>query len=164
MPKVKKQPAPAKAKRTKKAKEEVFPPLPEAITEGQKPTLSQLFRKYATVHALKQEKTEAISQIQVALLPIDAALTDIEEQIDTQLKEQGLIKGGMEGFNFNYSSSSRTVVEDESLLPESCWTPKVDLTKVKQFLADYDEETAKAEFGAYILKSKLLKIKPAEEK
>lgn len=121
-------------------------------------TLSDLFKRYRSIDDQMANLKSQIALLNLQLAPLSLALQDQQELIDNKLKEQGIEKGKLEGYAYTYTKSTKTVIIDEDLIPDECWTPKPDANKIKKFLQNIPA-TDQAEFGAQLLTSKSLSIK-----
>lgn len=124
----------------------------------QEPDLLTLFKLYreADIRIAEIESREAL--LLVEKHPYSSLKADLHEMIDAGLKARGIEKGTLEGYAYKYTSSTKTVILDEEAIPESCFTPKVDAYKVKEYIKNLPPES---DFDAAELQTtKSLQIKP----
>lgn len=132
--------------------------------EPQRPaTLTELFVMYRSISDKIDQVKNEMAPMQLKLTPLTLALQDQQELIDAKLKSQGIEKGKAEGYAYAYTSSTKTVILDETLVPDECMTAKPDAKKIKDFLSKLPKDADQTEYGAQLVKSKSLSIKPLKD-
>lgn len=132
--------------------------------EPQRPaTLTELFVMYRSISDKIDQVKSEMAPLQLKLAPLTLALQDQQELIDAKLKSQGIEKGKAEGYAYAYTSSTKTVILDETLVPDECMTAKPDAKKIKDFLSKLPKDADQTEYGAQLVKSKSLSIKPLKD-
>jgi len=132
--------------------------------EPQRPaTLTELFVMYRSISDKIDQVKNEMAPLQLKLAPLTLALQDQQELIDAKLKSQGIEKGKAEGYAYTYTSSTKTVILDETLVPDECMTAKPDAKKIKDFLSKLPKDADQTEYGAQLVKSKSLNIKPLKD-
>ncbi len=126
-------------------------------------TLTDLFVMYRSISDKIDQVKNEMAPMQLKLTPLTLALQDQQELIDAKLKSQGIEKGKAEGYAYAYTSSTKTVILDETLVPDECMTAKPDAKKIKDFLSKLPKDADQTEYGAQLVKSKSLSIKPLKD-
>lgn len=95
----------------------------------QEKTLTDLFNEYSTVDDKVLALELQISALKDALVPLQMVRTEIQQDIDAQLKRQGMEKGTFMGYAYKYTKSTETIIEDEEQVPETFWKQKPYIDK-----------------------------------
>jgi hypothetical protein len=118
--------------------------------------LKTLLKKYDEALEASHKTLEALEPLQTLYKAQNVAITDIEDEIDKYMVKMDLDIVEEAGYKVSYRKSNKTVVTDETKLPESVFEIKktISLTKVKKAL-----ESGELKQGAEIQENKNLQIK-----
>lgn len=128
----------------------------------QEKTLTDLFNEYSSVDDNVMALELKISDLKDALVPLQMVRTEIQQNIDAQLKRQGMEKGTFMGYSYKYTKSTETIIEDEEQVPLTYWKqkPYIDKDLLKKTFALTKEPIP----GVRILNKQNLSLKQLTEK